>query len=108
MINFEEFKKVDLRVANVTAAQKVEESENLIKLEIDLGTKLGKRQILAGIQKYYQPEELMGRQIIVVVNLEPKKMMGMESQGMLLAADINGEPILLMPDKQVPPGSKIH
>ena len=108
MINFEEFKKVDLRVANVTAAQKVEESENLIKLEIDLGTKLGKRQILAGIQKYYQPEELMGKQIIVVINLEPKKMMGMESQGMLLAADINGEPILLMPDKQVPPGSKIH
>ena len=108
MINFEEFKKIDLRVAKIIAAEKVQESENLVKLEIDLGTELGKRQILAGIQKYYQPEELMGRQIIVVTNLEPKKMMGMESQGMLLAADINGEPILLMPDKQVPPGSKIH
>lgn len=108
MINFEEFKKVDLRVAKVIAAEKVQESENLVKLEIDLGTELGKRQILAGIQKYYQPEELMGRQIIVVINLEPKKMMGIKSQGMLLAADINGEPILLMPDKQVSPGSKIH
>ena len=108
MINFEEFKKIDLRVAKIITAEKVKKSENLVKLEIDLGAELGKRQILAGIQKYYQPEELMGRQIIVVVNLEPKKMMGMESQGMLLAADINGEPILLMPDKQVPPGSKIH
>lgn len=108
MISFEEFKKIDLRVAKVITAEKVQESENLVKLEIDLGTELGKRQILAGIQKYYQPEELMGRQIIVVINLEPKKMMGMKSQGMLLAADINGEPILLMPDKQVPPGSKIH
>ncbi len=108
MINFEEFKKIDLRVAKIITAEKVEKSENLVKLEIDLGAELEKRQVLAGIQKYYQPEELMGRQIIVVVNLEPKKMMGMESQGMLLAADINGEPILLMPDKQVPPGSKIH
>ena len=108
MINFEDFKKIDLRVAKVITAEKVQESENLVKLEIDLGTELGKRQILAGIQKYYQPKELIGRQIIVVVNLEPKKMMGMESQGMLLAADINGEPILLMPEKQVPPGSKIH
>ncbi len=108
MISFEEFKKIDLRVAKVITAEKVQESENLIKLEIDLGTELGKRQILAGIQKYYQPKELIGRQIIVVTNLEPKKMMGMESQGMLLAADVNGEPILLMPDKQVPSGSKIH
>jgi len=106
MISFEEFKKVDLRVAKVIAAQKIEESENLIKLEIDLGQE--QRQILAGIQKYYTAEELIGRQIIVVVNLESKKMMGMESQGMLLAADVNGEPILLMPDKEVPPGSKIH
>ena len=108
MINFENFKKIDLRVAKVITAENVKESENLVKLEIDLGAELGKRQILAGIQKYYSSEELVGRQIIVVTNLEPKKIMGMESQGMLLAADISGEPILLMPDKQVPPGSKIH
>ncbi len=107
MISFEEFKKVDLRVAKVITAEKVQKSENIVKLEIDLGTELGKRQILAGIQKYYTPEELVGRQIIVVINLEPKKIMGMESQGMLLAAG-EIEPILLMPDKQVPPGSKIH
>ncbi len=107
MISFEEFKKVDLRVAKIITAEKVQKSENIVKLEIDLGTELGKRQILAGIQKYYTPEELVGRQIVVVINLEPKKIMGMESQGMLLAAG-EIEPILLMPDKQVPPGSKIH
>lgn len=106
MISFEEFKKIDLRIARIIKAEKIEGSENLIKLEIDLGEE--KRQILAGIQKYYQPEELVNREIVVVANLEPKKMMGMESQGMLLAADIDGEPILLMPDKEVPPGTIIH
>ena len=106
MISFEEFKKIDLRIARIIKAEKIEGSENLIKLEIDLGEE--KRQILAGIQKYYQPEELVNREIVVVANLEPKKMMGMESQGMLLAADIDGEPILLMPDKEVPPGATIH
>ena len=106
MISFEEFKKIDLRIARIIKAEKIEGSENLIKLEIDLGEE--KRQILAGIQKYCQPEELVNREIVVVANLEPKKMMGMESQGMLLAADIDGEPILLMPDKEVPPGAIIH
>ena len=106
MISFEEFKKIDLRIARIIRAEKLEGSENLVKLEIDLGEE--KRQILAGIQKYYQPEELMGKTIVVVANLEPRKMMGLESQGMLLAADVNGEPILLIPDKEVQPGAPIH
>ncbi|MFH1643407.1 MAG: methionine--tRNA ligase subunit beta [Patescibacteria group bacterium] len=105
MINFEEFKKIELKIATILKAEKVEESENLIKLEVDLGEE--KRQILAGIQKYYETEKLVGRQIVIVVNLEPKEMMGLESQGMLLAANVDGKPVLLQPENEVPPGSKI-
>jgi len=75
-------------------------------LEINLGEN-EKRQILAGIANFYNPEDLIGREIVVVANLETKKMMGLESQGMLLAANLNGEPILLKPDKKIPSGTKI-
>jgi len=105
MISFEEFKKIELKIATILKAEKIEESENLIKLELDLGEE--KRQILAGIQKYYEAEELIGRQIVVVVNLEPKEMMGMESNGMLLAANVDGKPVLLQPENEVPAGSNI-
>lgn len=105
MINFEEFKKIKLKIATILKAEKIEESENLIKLELDLGEE--KRQILAGIQKYYDAEKLVGRQIVVVTNLEPRKMMGMESNGMLLAVNVDGKPVLLQPEDEVPAGSDI-
>jgi len=105
MISFKEFQKMDLRVAKVIKAEKVEGSKNLLKLEIDLGEE--KRQIVAGIQEYYQPEDLIGKEIVVIVNLESKVIFDLKSQGMLLAADVKGEPILLIPDKEVPPGSKV-
>jgi methionine--tRNA ligase beta chain len=108
MINFEEFKKVDLRVAKIISAEKIEESEKLIKLTLNLGEEIGERTILAGISKFYEAEELLGREIVMVVNLEPKKMMGMESQGMLLAAVENGKPTLLHPDSEVSPGTKVQ
>ena len=104
-ISFDEFKKVNLKVATVLEAEAIEKSKNLIKLKIDLGEE--KRQILAGIKQYYKPEDLVGRQIIVVVNLAPATLMGEKSDGMLLAADIDGEPILLDVDKEVPPGTGI-
>lgn len=104
-ISFDEFKKMKLRVATILEAKAIEKSKNLIKLQIDLGDE--KRQILAGIKKYYNPEELVGRQIIVIANLEPATLMGEKSDGMLLAADIDGEPILLNVEKPVPPGTKI-
>jgi methionine--tRNA ligase beta chain len=108
MINFEEFSKIDLRVAKILEAERVGESEKLVKLQIDLGEELGSRQILAGISQFYAPEDLVGQQIIVVANLEPKMLMGQESCGMLLAAHgANGEPILLKPDKEALIGSKI-
>jgi len=79
----------------------------LIKLALDLGSE--KRQIVAGIGRVYKPEDLIGLEIAVVANLEPKTLMGIESNGMLLAASAdNGEPVLLIPQKEVPPGAEIR
>lgn len=114
MVKLEDFKKNDLRVARVINAERIEGSEKLLKLKIDFGNDVeiesgnGERQIIAGIGKVYAPEDIIGREIIVVANLEPKKLMGLESRGMLLAAtDTEGKPILLKPDKDVPLGAKI-
>ena len=104
-INYEDFKKVNLKIATIKSATTIEKSKNLIKLQIDLGTE--ERQILAGIKQYYKPEDLVGKQIVVVTNLKPATLMGEKSDGMLLAADIDGEPILLNLDKPVPPGTEI-
>jgi len=106
MINFEEFQKIDLKIGKVLEAEKVENSEKLLRLKVDLGEE--QRQIIAGIGKVYQPQDLINQEIVVVVNLEPKTLMGFKSQGMLLAADNNGEPILIKPEKEVLPGTKIH
>ena len=106
MISFEEFQKIDLRVGKIVEAEKVEGADKLLKLKVDLGTE--KRQLVAGIAKFYQPKDLIGREIVVVVNLEPKTLRRIESQGMLLAADIEGKPVLLKPDEEVPPGTKIR
>lgn len=106
MINFEEFQKIDLRVAKIIEAEKVEGSEKLLKLQIDLGNE--KRQIVAGIAQFCQLEDLIGKEIVVVVNLEPRVVFGLESQGMLLAADDKGQPVILKPDKEVAPGTQIR
>lgn len=105
MIIIDDFKKVDLRVGKVVAAVRVEGSEKLLKLQVDIGEE--KRQIVAGIGLAYEPEALVGREIIIVANLEPRLLMGVESQGMLLAAS-SDHPVLLMPDKEVAPGSVIR
>jgi len=105
MITFEEFKKIDLRVVKIIKAERVENSEKLIKLEVDGGEE--KRQIVAGIGKYYKPEDLIGKEIIMVWNLEPRVLFGLESKGMLLAAKNGEKPIILIPEKEVPPGSKV-
>jgi methionine--tRNA ligase beta chain len=105
MISFEEFKKIDLRVARVLEAESMENSEKLLKLKIDIGGE--ERQLLAGIKQFYNPKDLPGREIVVVANLESKKIMGLESQGMLLAASDDGKPVLLLPENEVPPGTRI-
>lgn len=113
MISFNDFKKAELRVAKVLAAERVEGSEKLLKLRVDLGTDpsadsgRADRQIVAGIGKQYAPEDLVGKQIIIVANLDPRPLMGLESQGMLLAADSADGPVVLVPDSEVFPGALI-
>ncbi len=107
MITYDDFTKLELRVAGITAAERVEGSEKLIKLQLDLG-EFGQRQIVAGIGKVYAPEQLVGTQIVIVANLAPRALMGIESQGMLLAAGGQDGASLLRPERPVPAGSKIN
>jgi methionine--tRNA ligase beta chain len=105
MITFEEFKKVDLRIGKIIKAENVEKSKKLLKLQVDVGEE--ERQILSGIAEFYNPEDLIGKEVVVVINLEPRKMMGLESQGMLLAAGSEEKPVILKPEEEVGAGSKI-
>lgn len=106
VVNFEDFSKIELRVGTILEASPVEDSNKLVKLIIDIGTE--KRQVIAGIKKSYQPESLIGGQVVIVANLAPKSLAGLESHGMLLAAhDADGLPIVLRPDRQVPDGSEV-
>ncbi len=100
--------KLDIRVGLVRSCEKIHESKNLYKLMVDCGEK-DLRQIVTGIAQFYHKEELVNKKIIVLTNLKPRTIMGIESQGMLLAADLNNEPFLLKIDerKQIPPGTKI-
>ncbi|MEK7519957.1 MAG: methionine--tRNA ligase subunit beta [Patescibacteria group bacterium] len=107
MITFEDFKKIELRVAKVLTAEKVEGSEKLVRLEVDCGEE-SKRQIVAGIGAQYTPEELVGKEIVIVANLAPRTLMGLESQGMLLAASGDAGPVLLVPENPVGPGAEVR
>lgn len=107
MITFDDFLKVELKVGTILEAEVVEESEKLIKCIIDLGEEKP-RQILAGVKEWHKAEDLVGKQVIVVANLEPKMMMGLESQGMMLAADCEDGPVFLTVPKEVPAGTKIR
>ncbi len=111
IIDPEEFKKLDLRVCLVKSCEQVPGSRNLYKIMVDCGEK-DFRQIVSGIAPFYSPEELIGQKIIILVNLKPKIFMGIESQGMLLAADVQGEPFLLKVEdkenKEIPPGTRIR
>jgi methionine--tRNA ligase beta chain len=104
-ITFDQFKAVELRVATILEAERVEGTDKLLRLQIDLGSE--KRQIVAGIAEVYRPDTLPGKQIVVVVNLEPATIRGVESNGMLLAANIDGRPELVTFDRRVKPGTPI-
>jgi len=105
-IVFDDFAKLDLRAATVISCEKVEKADKLLKLRIDLGSE--QRTIVSGIAQHYQPEELVGKQVIVVTNLAPRKMRGIESQGMILTAeDADGRLRLLQPEHPVAPGSSV-
>jgi methionyl-tRNA synthetase len=106
-IIIDDFVKVDLRVAQILVAERVPKADKLLRLEVDLGYE--KRQILAGIAQYYEPEKLVGRKIIIVANLAPRKMRGLESNGMLLAASLppDGAPVLAGFLEDVPLGARL-
>jgi methionyl-tRNA synthetase len=105
-INIDDFAKVDLRVAQILVAERVPKADKLLRLEVDLGYE--KRQILAGIAQYYEPEKLIGRKIVIVANLAPRKMRGLESNGMLLAASLeDGAPVLAGFLEEVPLGARL-
>ena len=105
-ISIDDFVKVDLRVAQILVAERVPKADKLLRLEVDLGYE--KRQILAGIAQYYEPEKLIGRKIVIVANLAPRKMRGLESNGMLLAASLpDGAPVLAGFLEEVPLGARL-
>jgi len=106
-IGIEEFARVKLVVGTVKVAERVPKSSKLIRMEVDLGEPT-LRQIVAGIGKQYTPEQLVGRQIVVVANLKPAVLMGVTSNGMVLAASVDGAPFLLSVDQPVPPGTGVR
>ena len=107
MITIDQFFETELRVATITAAEAIPNSHKLLKLTADLGED-EPRQLVAGIAKEYTPESLVGRQVVVVANLQPAKLMGVESQGMLLAASVDGKPVLAGFDTEVAPGQRVR
>ncbi len=104
-ITIEDFMKLDLRTAKIISAEKVKKSKKLIKIQVDLGSE--KRQVLAGIAQSYEPESLIGRTVIVVANLKPAKLMGLESQGMILAGSIDDKIVVAGFDDELPPGAQV-
>ncbi len=107
MIEFDDFAKIELRAGTILAAEKVAKADKLLKLEVDLGSE--KRTIVSGIALHYSPEEIVGKQVSVVVNLAPRKMRGIESAGMILMAeDASGKLVFVAPETVITAGSEIR
>jgi len=104
-ISYDDFTKLDLRVAKILKVEKIPGKTKIVKGEIDLGDET--RNVIIGGAEFYEPDDLIDKTVIVVANLEPKKMAGVESNAMLLAADINDKPFWLTVDSEVPSGTKI-
>lgn len=105
-ISFEEFQKLDLRVGKIIEANQIPGSRNLIRMIVDFGTE--KRQAVAGLLQWYKPQELVNKKCVFILNLQKRKMMGVESQCMILAAeDDKGNVVVLQPEKEIAEGSRI-
>jgi methionyl-tRNA synthetase len=105
MISIDEFRKIEIKVATIKHAEPHPNADRLMVLKIDLGSE--ERQLVAGIKGHYAAEDLIGRQIVVVANLEPAKLRGIESQEMMLAATDDDKIVILNPEKPVSPGAKV-
>lgn len=106
MINYDYFSKLEIKIGTIIVAERIPKADKLLRLVVDFGTE--KRQILAGIAQSYKPKSLLGRQIPVLINLEPRKLRGFESQGMMLAATEGEKGVLLKPVKKVANGSLVR
>ncbi|MBS1944940.1 MAG: methionine--tRNA ligase subunit beta, partial [Bacteroidetes bacterium] len=107
-ISFDDFAKLDIRIGTVAAAERVPKADKLLKLSIDVG-EAAPRTIVSGIAQHFTPEELPGKQVLVLCNLEPRKMRGVESQGMvLMAEDAEGKLVFVQPGAVVPPGGEVR
>lgn len=105
-IQFEDFAKLDIRIGTVESVERVPDADKLLKFAFDVGDE--KRQIMAGMAMFFDdPEELVGKQMPILMNIEPRKFRGYESQGMIVAADHENRPIFLMPEEKIPSGSKV-
>ncbi len=104
-VSFEEFKRLDIRVGRIVSAEKVKGSKKLLDLKIDIGGEV--KRAVAGIAEFYNPEDLNGKLVIVVTNLQPKKIFGIESEVMILAAFTGENLAILQPDKEIPPGTQV-
>ena len=106
MINFNDFQKLDIQIGTILEAEPVPNTDKLLKLKVDLGDE--QRELIAGIADTYTVENIIGKQIPILTNLEPKTIKGIESKGMILAVEVDGKAVLLNPDKKVNNGSKIR
>jgi tRNA-binding protein len=104
-ITYDDFVKLDIRIAKILGTEKIPGKSKIIKGIIDLGEE--KREVIIGGAEYYQPEDLVGKTVVVIANLEPRKIAGFESNAMLLAADVNDKPFWLTVNEEVPLGTKI-
>jgi len=105
-VSYDDFAKLDIRVAKIIAAEPIEGKSRIVKGRIDLGND-DQRDVIIGGAQYYQPEDIVGKTVIVIANLEPKKLAGIESNVMLLAADVDDKPFWLTVNEDVPLGSPI-
>jgi methionyl-tRNA synthetase len=105
-ISIDQFFETDLRVAKILSAERVPNTDKLLKMTVDVGGE--ERPLVAGIAQSYEVEALVGKSIIVVANLQPARIRGEESRGMLLAADLGGRPIVATFEEEVPPGTKVR
>jgi len=105
MLDFDDFKKIDLRVGRIIEIKNHPNADKLYVLTVDLGDE--KRTIVAGLKQYYKPKDLLNKLVVLVANLEPKKLRGVESQGMILAAEKDGKVSLITVDREIEPGARI-
>jgi methionine--tRNA ligase beta chain len=105
-IAFKDFEKLSFKVGKITAAERIPGMKKILKVQVDLGDRIA--QAIVGGAEYYEPETFIGRQVVVLVNMEPRTIAGIKSEVMLLAADLQGKPIWLTVDEDVPPGTKVR